>query len=423
MDAQPGVADLSPFRERLPSQAQLVAQALAGAPPTLLQRQYLARVGPALTELARTAGALAATANALSPTNGLSAFNQLGVESSAPELVGGVALVGAQPAVHRLAVQQLANPQRNLSLLLGRATPTRLVAGSHRLIVRDATGSTTLAVQIDPSDTHEIALGELVRALNSLNGSVVASLLFPTEGTVQAVAAGRSPGRAAAFELADAPDSGAIVAWSGLGNVERAASDAALVLDGISVTLPNNQVDLQAGAVQVELKAPTAGQEVLLTVGPDRPAVLRAVELLAGALGAMAGALEAAADVLLPAFVAEFRALLEELSPLAASIGLTLPTEARAALDTTLLNSQLLRDPASVRRTIAGPDGLAQRLAQFANDVMSSPLSRFGAPSLIPRLPRASSHPTPTMLLAGNTLSSLLYAQLLAQGLLINAPT
>ncbi|MGH2470415.1 MAG: hypothetical protein ACRDGF_10090, partial [Chloroflexota bacterium] len=236
MDSQPGVADLSPFRERLPSQAELVAQALAGPPPTLLQRQYLARVGPALTELARTAGALAATANALAPTNGLNVFHQLGVESSAPELAGGSALVGAQPAVHRLAVQQLASPQRNLSLLLGRTTPTRLRPGSHRLIVRDATGSTTLAVQIDPSDTHEIALGELVRALNSFNGSVVASLLFPTESTVQALAGSRAPGVAAAFELADVPDSGSIVAWSGLDNVDQAARDAALVLDGISVT-------------------------------------------------------------------------------------------------------------------------------------------------------------------------------------------
>ncbi|MDE3077591.1 MAG: hypothetical protein KGJ86_19395, partial [Chloroflexota bacterium] len=56
--AQPreGVVDLTPFNAQ-PSPAQLVAQALAGAPPTVLQQQYQSRIGVALADLAREAGA------------------------------------------------------------------------------------------------------------------------------------------------------------------------------------------------------------------------------------------------------------------------------------------------------------------------------------------------------------------------------
>ncbi|MDE3074181.1 MAG: hypothetical protein KGJ86_02015 [Chloroflexota bacterium] len=417
-----GVADLSPFSGP-PSTAQLVAQAIAGSPPTLLQQQYQSRIGIALADLAREAGALAAAANTLSPLNGLNAFQQPGVNSARPEVIDGFALAGARPAVFHVVVDRLAAAQENAGFLLTRGARTRIGAGSHRLVVRSWMGRSTVTVQIDPEDTNEIALGEVVRALNSASPSVSAALAYPTPSTAQATVASRSSGRLGAFNIEDMPGEGSIASTSGIREVVQPAQDASFAVNGIPTTAPENAVYLQGGAVQLQLKRASEGQPVTLTVGPNQDAVTRAVTMLTGAVSSMAATIGQAGDTLAPSFVQEFAAAIQSLSAAAARVGIAVHQDNTMTLEEATLRQLLAGEPAAAQDSISGPNGLAHRLGYFANEVIGSPLSRFGAANLIPQLPPASSHPTPTQLLASNTLSSLLYAQLLSQGLFVNSPS
>lgn len=240
-----GVADLGPFRARLPSPAQLIAQALAGPPPTLLQQQYQSRIGLALTDLARSAGALAATANTLSPANGLNAFQQLGINSSHPEIASGYALAGAQAAVFRLIVQRLASPQENAGLLLTRGARTRIPAETHQLHIRSSSGPATVSITIEPDDTNEIALGEVVRAINGANTSVLANLANPTASTAQATVTSRGTGRLNKFSITDVPGHGQLCTLTGVQTVVQEAADASFVLNDIPTTAPDNIIRLQ----------------------------------------------------------------------------------------------------------------------------------------------------------------------------------
>lgn len=90
------------------------------------------------------------------------------------------------------------------------------------------------------------------------------------------------------------------------------------------------------------------------------------------------------------------------------------------AFDGAVFRAALAADRASVETVITASNGVAQVVGRFAADIISAPISRYGAPEFIPPVLPRTSHPTPQMLLASNSLSALLYAQLFSQGLFIN---
>jgi hypothetical protein len=213
---------------------------------------------------------------------------------------------------------------------------------------------------------------------------------------------------------------GNAVRVAGAGRMASPAQDAACVLDGVRTVLTANILALQGGSVRLTLHSARPDEEVSLGIGPDRQAVTASIQTLASAVSVLARTITENVASLSRNFVNDFSATIQ-----AQRIGL-----ARIAVDVNDDNSMTFdpetfadifdADPSLVETIVASPHGAAQRIGQFATEVMSAPISRFGAPDLIPAMLPPTSHPTPQMLLASNSLSALLYAQLFAQGLFIN---
>ncbi|MHB8620482.1 MAG: hypothetical protein ACYDAG_13070, partial [Chloroflexota bacterium] len=197
--------------------AQLVAQALAGQPPTVLQRRFQRHVGQALSGLAASAGRLAAAANALWPTNALSVFQQVAVSSSHPELVTGLALVGCEPARHTLVIHRLARPRQNAGLLLPRDAPTTLPAGQHHIGIRIGDNEGVAVAAVATGDTNDAAFTRIALAINGARAGVAAGTSHPTASTAQLTLVAIGLGTPGAFAVADVPGQGSVVAGTGGG--------------------------------------------------------------------------------------------------------------------------------------------------------------------------------------------------------------
>ncbi|MHB8619807.1 MAG: hypothetical protein ACYDAG_09575, partial [Chloroflexota bacterium] len=198
------------------------------------------------------------------------------------------------------------------------------------------------------------------------------------------------------------------------------AADASFELDGVPTLSSTNLVSLQGGKVQLTACRSAPGVEVSVVVGADEEAVTRSVVDLAVAASDFACFLNDHPDALSSSFVNSYSATIQGLAPALARVAISVARDNRLAVDPATFREVLRDDAAAVRAAIASPNGLAHRVGRFANEVLASPISWFGAPSFIPPVAASTRPVTPAVLLANNTLSSLLYAQLFSQGLFIN---
>ncbi|HVA26018.1 MAG TPA: hypothetical protein VMW62_16705 [Chloroflexota bacterium] len=417
-EQQAGAQDL-PFSAVLPTPAQLVAQALHDPPPTELHLQFQRHIGNALSALAAAAGGVAAAATALSPHNAFNAFQQVGVASSHPSVAGGMASHGARISSYGLQVLRLAAAQENVGELLAREAPVALDASRHSFELRTFVGVKQLSLLLADGESNDSVLAQMAAAINQANLGVIATLARPTFSTVQIAITATLSGSASSFSLTDLD--GWLVRTTGASREARAAQDAAYVLDGVRTMSPTNQILLQGGKIQLTLHTISRGADVTIAVGPDREAVLGAVGHLAEAVTQLAGVITENERYLSPTFVGDFSSAIQALGPQLKQVGVEVAEDNTVSVDHQAFIYAFDEKPEMVESTVSSPNGAAQRIGGFAADVMSAPISRYGAREFIPAMLPPTSHPTPQMILASNSLSALLYAQLLAQGLFINS--
>ncbi|GEM_PF-5894270 len=408
-----------PFGAVLPTPAQLVAQALTDPPPTELHLQFQRHVGQALTALAAAAGGVAAAAGALSPQNAFNAFQQVGVTSSNPAVVSGSASSGARISSYTLSVLRLAAAQENLGELLGREAPAALDPGEHSFELRTYVGVKQLRVAVVPGESNDSVLTQMAAAINQANLGVIATLVRPTTSTVQLAVTAHLSGGTSGFSLVDVD--GWLVRVSGASRVAREPQDAAYILNGVRTMSPSNHILLQGGKVQLNLHTVSRGVEQVVSVGPDRSAVVAAVSQLGDAMNHLAEVISVNERYLAPSFVADFNTAIQALRPALQQVGVDVTPDNRLALNRLALEYVFDQQPDLVESVLGSPTGVAQRIGSFATEIMAAPISRFGAPEFIPPVGPRTSHPTPQTIMASNSLSALLYTQLLAQGLFINS--
>src|SRR5579883_294276 len=418
-DSQENAGEGLPFSAVLPTAAQLVAQALANPPPTELHLQFQRHVGNALTLLAAATSDVAAAASALSPNNAFNAFQQVSVVSSNPNVVSGTASSGARISTVRMAVLRLAAAQENVGDLLAREAPVALEPGPHSFELRTFAGIKVLTVPVAPNEVNDSVLTQMAAAINQANLGVIATLARPTPSTVQIAITSTSSGSASGFSLTDVD--GWLVRVTGAAHMAREPQDAAYLLDGVRTMSPTNHLLLQGGKVQLVLRMISRGVEQTISVGPDAEAVLDAVTHLAGTVSELASVIRDNQRYLSPTFVDDFGSAIQALRPSLQDVGVTVETDNTLSVNADAFRYAFDEHPEKVEAVVASPNGAAQRIGQFVTEVLSAPISRFGAPEFIPAMLPRTSHPTPQMLLASHSLSALLYAQLLAQGLFINS--
>jgi hypothetical protein len=408
-----------PFGAVLPNPALLVREAILGPPPKELHLQFQRHVGRALGALAAAAGAVAAAAGALSPRNDFNAFRQVSLSTSDPSVVTGKAFAGAHIASYTIAIQQLATPQENVGELLAGEAPAGLEPGEHSFELRTRTGSTQLAVTLSEGDTNNSALTHMAAAINQANLGVIATLARPSRSTIQLAVTSSDTGSASAFTIADL--NGWLVRASGISRLASQALDAVYLLEGIRTVAPTNQVPLQGGRVQLTLLATSRGVTQRVNVGPDRTAVTDAVSQLVEAMSRLLTVVNDHRRSFSRAFLAECDDVISSLRPGLQGLGVEFGGDAQMTLNRSAFEYMFDSGPEQAEALVTAPDGVAQRIGQFVAEIMAAPVSRLGAPEFIPPVLPKSSHPTPQMALASNTLSALLYAQLFAQGLFINS--
>jgi len=333
---------------------------------------FVGGVSSALNRLFSALDRLRASAGVLLSSNENGVFNQKEGFSSQENLVGVFVRQGAQNQETRVAVLQKAQTQQNIGDALDGATTTDIYEGANYVTITGGDRTATVSFEVSRIDGNRSALLELANQINFALAGVTAEV--QNDGnSFRLVLTSTGSGAGGGFTISDS--AGNAVSVTAADTVVLAAQDASYALDGEMASSATNQVELQNGAVQLELNGTTTGL-VKVQVRSNPADVVGAVkdfaidfnDLLAllsnGNLAQSARAREALGR--------QIRGLRRDL----ASVGITQDASGRLQVNEAALRAALADRPDDVEAVLGGPAGLATSIAGGLGRIATSPLAR-----------------------------------------------
>jgi flagellar hook-associated protein 2 len=182
--------------------------------------------------------------------------------------------------------------------------------------------------------------------------------------TQQLVISSDNTGLAAAFSVSDI--SGNAIAATAVEIVATEAQDAQYTVDGTDYTSGSNTISLDDGMVTVNLKG--VGESTL-EIAPDANTVKNTISVLVSEINALVGFLESNSDYIKDEVLSSVNAYIDDHHSKLESFGITLGDDGKLGIDNTKLTEAIDQNPAGIKETFAGFDGLAVQFYNYASRI------------------------------------------------------
>ncbi len=332
----------------------------------------------ALTQLYDKVSDLSEKAQKLTLTDMNSVFNDRTAQSSDINVLTATAFdafsqeSGATEAVYAITVDQLAQAQENIGSELIGADVSVVNEGTNTFNININGQDHEISIEVHAGDTNEVVFQKIETAVNEAEIGVNAQITIDDEaGTQQLTLKGNNTGVNNAFSISDI--TGNAVSVIGLGTATTEAQDAAYTVDGNGFTSVTNNIYLDDGLVEVELKGEG---EATLTVAPDETEVKDALSAFVSEINEFTDFLKQNEDYIkedvlssVHSFVADHKKELE-------SFGISEGDDGRLDIDETQLSEVVSQSLSEVKETFGGLDGLSVQVNNYASRVTTeSPLN------------------------------------------------
>ena len=347
-----------------------------GVPVSQLEAQFTSSLASAVEGLVSRTRTLCSAAEVLVSGSNGSVFDRRSATSS----TSAVAVEARETATvtgYAVDVSQLAVAQQNVgSQLLTTLNPSDIPDGNQTLIITVDGASTPVTVAV-PVGTNLDALTAVQDAVNAAGVGVEASIV--TTGDVsQLVLTATETGTAKGFTVVDQLGS-SVVADTGADNVSRAATNAAIAINGVDYELAENELSLDPAAdsgderVTLYFRAVTEETaQVDVSVALSAEAVVYATRRLVGAVNELRAFVSDKPQILSQGLLARLNLAVDDLRESLAAVGIKVEDEGNITLDETALRGALADRPGDVERAIGSIQGLAARERSVAETVLGS---------------------------------------------------
>jgi len=215
--------------------------------------------------------------------------------------------------------------------------------------------------------------------INAADTGVTAEVRETNAGEVRIRITRDDTGAEATFDIRDLQ--GNAVAATGADIVRREASDAEVIVDGQTVTSATNTIDLDGGAVTLEINRVTNGT-ITVGVAADTEAQVEFVQGFVNEFDDFRAFLDDNAAFINDQVRRDLAAAVQSQSFELASIGVTRATNGTLEVDEGRLNEVLSDDPQRVQDLFTNFNGLATRVGAVAERVATTSPSSFVLGSL-----------------------------------------
>lgn len=272
---------------------------------------------------------------------------------------------GAEEATYNISVAQIAQNQENIGLELNKADAGGVNLGTNTYNINVNGQDYELSIEVMDGDTNEAVLQKMATAVNAAGIGVTAEIVAGSGvETQQLVISSDNTGLAAAFSVSDI--SGNAIAATGMEIVATEAQDAQYTIDGTDYTSGANTINLDDGMVTANLKG--VG-ETILEVGVDESAVKNAVSALVSEINTFIGFLENNSDYIKDEVLSSVNAYINDHHSELESFGITMGDDGKLVIDHTKLTEAIDQNPAGIKNTFGGFDGLAVQFNNYASSL------------------------------------------------------
>jgi flagellar hook-associated protein 2 len=332
----------------------------------------------ALSQLYDKVSGLSEKAKKLTLTDMNSLFNDRTAESSDADVLTATAFdafsqeSGATEATYAIRVDQLALAQENVGSELSGAEVSNVIEGTNTFNININGQDNEINIEVLAGDTNEAVLQKIETAVNQADLGVTAQITTDdVAGTQQLSLKGDNTGEDNAFSISDV--AGNAVSVTGVGTVSTAAQDAGYHVDGNGFTSGTNNIYLDGGLVEVELKGEG---EATLTVAPDETEVKDAVSTFVSEINAFLDFLEQNEDYIKEDVSSSVYSFVVDHKNELASFGISEGDDGRLDIDEIQLSEAVSQNLSEIKETFGGLDGLSVLVSNYATRVTSeSPLN------------------------------------------------
>jgi flagellar hook-associated protein 2 len=229
-----------------------------------------------------------------------------------------------------------------------------------------------ISIEVLAGDTNEVVFQKIETAINETEIGVNAQITIDDEaGTQQLTLKGNNTGVDNAFSISDI--TGNAVSVIGLGTASTEAQDAAYTVDGNGFTSGTNNIYLDGGLVEVELKGEG---EATLTVAPDETEVKDALSAFVSEFNEFTDFLEQNEDYIKEDVLSSVHSFVVDHKKELESFGISEGDDGRLDIDETQLSEVVSQSLSDVKETFGGLDGLSVQVNNYASRVTTeSPLN------------------------------------------------
>lgn len=325
----------------------------------------------AINQLGNMVAGLSSKAKKLTLTDMHSVFNDRSAISSDSNVLTASAYdvlspdTGAEEATYNISVAQIAQNQENIGLELNKADASGVNLGTNTYNINVNGQDYELSIEVMDGDTNEAVLQKMATAVNEAGIGVTAKVVAGSGAeTQQLVISSDNTGLAAAFSVSDI--SGNAVAATAVEIVSTEAQDAQYTIDGTGYTSGSNTISLDDGMVTVNLKG--VGESTL-EIAPDANTVKNTISALVSEINALVGFLESNSDYIKDEVLSSVNAYIDDHHSKLETFGITLGDDGKLGIDNTKLMEAIDQNPAGIKETFAGFDGLAVQFNNYASRI------------------------------------------------------
>lgn len=325
----------------------------------------------AINQLGNMVSGLSSKAKKLTLTDMHSVFNDRSAISSDSNVLTASAYdvlspdTGAEEATYNISVAQIAQNQENIGLELNKADASGVNLGTNTYNINVNGQDYELSIEVMDGDTNEAVLQKMATAVNEAGIGVTAKVVAGSGAeTQQLVISSDNTGLAAAFSVSDI--SGNAIAATAVEIVATEAQDAQYTIDGTGYTSGSNTISLDDGMVTVNLKG--VGESTL-EIAPDANTVKNTISALVSEINALVGFLESNSDYIKDEVLSSVNAYIDDHHSKLETFGITLGDDGKLGIDNTKLMEAIDQNPAGIKETFAGFDGLAVQFNNYASRI------------------------------------------------------
>jgi flagellar hook-associated protein 2 len=296
-------------------------------------------------------------------------FQSKAASSSNDKKVTAVAIAGSTNKNYNIEIKNTATYQSNKSSDVNASEKAIFSQGDNTFTINYAGKSKDVSFKVEEGDSNEKAMSNMVSAINNSDTGVKASVVKDSKTNLMCMKIdSKETGKDNSFEIKD--KTGNAVDVSGVQNKTVEAKDANYSVNGIGYTSKTNDITIDNGKVNLELKENTESP-IKIAVKNDNDKIKKGIENFVNNYNKFSGDIQN--NDLDSTILNSSTSALKRNETRLKDIGITINEDNSLSIDKKRLNDAIENNADKVKNILSGYTGIGQKITSAAKATEVNP--------------------------------------------------